>query len=239
MDISKRLEAVISFVKSETLADIGTDHGYVPIGAYLGGRIKRGIACDVNAGPLEKAKRHIAAYNLSHVIETRLSDGFLAVSAGEVDCAVIAGMGGMLMIDIIKSGGHAVSGLKRLVLQPQLDVPAVRKFVREVGFSITDELMVYEDNIYYNIICCERVGSGTKISDDADCYTEADLQFGKILINKRDKTLIDYINAEIGKLTKIKIELTNASGSAAATDRLNEIEEHERICKEVLQCLNA
>ena len=95
MDISKRLRTVASLVRCETMADIGTDHGYVPLYLYEQGKIKKALACDLNPGPLEKARENIQKMGAGQVIETRLGSGLTPVAPGEVECAVIAGMGGM------------------------------------------------------------------------------------------------------------------------------------------------
>ena len=106
MDIklSKRMQAVADMVDGENVADIGCDHAFVSI--YLAGKpfVKKVIAMDVKTGPVDIAKANVAAYNLENKIEIRMSDGFGNLEVGEADVAVIAGMGGYLMIDILKNG---------------------------------------------------------------------------------------------------------------------------------------
>ena len=104
-DLSFRLQAVAELVTGGyRMADIGTDHAYVPICLVKAGRIPGAIAADVNKGPLLRAAEHIKANRLENQIETRLSDGFSALKPGEVQSAVLAGMGGGLMIRILKEG---------------------------------------------------------------------------------------------------------------------------------------
>ena len=120
MELSKRLEAVAAFVTAGyTLADIGTDHAYIPIELVRTGHIPQAIAMDVNRGPLERAEENIREHGLSGRISTRLSDGFSAMEPGEADSAVIAGMGGGLTIRILKDGECVVNTLKECILQPQ------------------------------------------------------------------------------------------------------------------------
>ena len=108
-DLSPRLQAVARLVTDGyRLADIGTDHAYVPIWLVKTGRIPGAVAADVNKGPLQRAAEHISASGLDSQIETRLSDGFSALSPGEVQSAVLAGMGGGLMIRILKEGSRVV-----------------------------------------------------------------------------------------------------------------------------------
>ena len=93
--LSSRLERIASMVKDNAvLADIGTDHGFIPVKLVDEGRIQKAIACDLRSGPLERARAHIREYGLENQIETRLSDGLCEIVAGEVDTVLIAGMGG-------------------------------------------------------------------------------------------------------------------------------------------------
>src|SRR5699024_8275793 len=94
MEISKRLRTVAELVSGRTVADIGTDHGYVPLYLYEQGKIEKALACDINRGPLEKAKENIASAKAERVVEARLGSGLTPVRIGEVESAVIAGMGG-------------------------------------------------------------------------------------------------------------------------------------------------
>ena len=100
--LSKRMKAVSSMVTpGGMLADIGTDHGYVPISLVQRKKVKRAIAMDVNIGPLQRANEHIREFKLEEYIETRLSDGVEKLEVGEVDSILIAGMGGELVIRIL------------------------------------------------------------------------------------------------------------------------------------------
>lgn len=135
MDLSKRLTAVASLVTAGyTVADIGTDHAYIPISLVERGTVPGAVAMDVNRGPLERAAENIRAHGLEGKIRTRLSDGFSALECGEADSAVIAGMGGGLTIRILKEGAAVASTLKECILQPQSEIEKVRAFLLEEGF---------------------------------------------------------------------------------------------------------
>ena len=150
MELSKRLRAVADMVSpGYRLADIGTDHAYIPIWLAGQGRIREAVAVDVNPGPLERAKQHIREAGLEEQISTRISDGFSALAPGEADSAVIAGMGGPLMIRILREGAGTVQSLKECILQPQSEIEQVRAFLLEEGFSFIREDMVEEDGKYY------------------------------------------------------------------------------------------
>ena len=105
MQLSLRLQTIADMVtEGGVLADVGCDHGYLPVYLVLNKRITGAIAMDVGKGPLSRAKEHILAYGLEQYIETRLSDGLTALKPGEADTLVIAGMGGPLMEQILKKG---------------------------------------------------------------------------------------------------------------------------------------
>ena len=106
--ISNRLTTAAALVtQGYTLADVGTDHGYIPIYLLQQKKIPSAIAMDINEGPLERAKEHIALYGLQAYIQTRLSDGVVALKPGEVEAVLIAGMGGGLIMHILKDGERA------------------------------------------------------------------------------------------------------------------------------------
>ena len=120
MNISRRLNRLAELVtEGSRLADVGTDHGYVPLCLCREKKIPSAIAMDINEGPLKRAKSHIADAGLENYIETRLSDGLHELRGGEADTVLIAGMGGALMVRILTEGTRALMGVRELVLQPQ------------------------------------------------------------------------------------------------------------------------
>lgn len=130
--ISNRLMTAAALVtQGYTLADVGTDHGYIPIYLLQQKKIPAAIAMDINEGPLERAKEHIALYGLQAYIQTRLSDGVAALKPGEVEAVLIAGMGGGLIMHILKDGEKVCQSAKELILQPQSEIERVREFLRE------------------------------------------------------------------------------------------------------------
>ena len=120
VQISRRLKTVAGLVGLDmVLADVGCDHGYIPIYLMQKRQIPKAIAMDVNEGPLLRAKEHIQEWGLEEYIETRLSDGVKALQPGEVQSIVIAGMGGPLMEKIIREGKAVFDEARELILQPQ------------------------------------------------------------------------------------------------------------------------
>lgn len=150
MELSNRLRAAADLVSAGSrIADIGTDHAYLPIYLVERQRVVSAIALDVNEGPLKRAKAHIHACGMAEKIELRLSDGMQKLSAFEVDTAVLTGMGGGLMIRILKAYPEVTSSLTECVLQPQSEIAKVRTFLLEEGFLFLAEDMVKEDGKYY------------------------------------------------------------------------------------------
>lgn len=150
MLLSDRMQAVVGLVEPcDRVADIGCDHGYVAMELIKRHTCKEVIATDINQGPLEQAKSNIRAYGMQEYIVTRLSDGVEALLPGEVDGIVCAGMGGRLVINILTQGKEIISRLQQLVLQPQSEISEVRSFLRESGFVIDKEDMIFEDGKYY------------------------------------------------------------------------------------------
>ena len=118
------MKAVASMVTpGNILADVGTDHGYVPIALVQQGKITKAIAMDINKGPLQRACEHIAEFQLEEYIETRLSDGVKKLKVGEVDSILIAGMGGELVIHILTDGMEVCRSVKEYTPVDVLNCP--------------------------------------------------------------------------------------------------------------------
>ena len=148
--ISHRLIQVAEMVpEGGRLADVGTDHGYVPIWLLEKGRIPSAIAMDINPGPLLRARENRDKYGYQEVMELRLSNGLEKLKPGEADTVLIAGMGGPLMIQILEAGRKNGEGVSAWVLQPQSEIPSVRRYLIEHNFSIVDEIMLIDEGKYY------------------------------------------------------------------------------------------
>jgi len=228
MDISKRLQAVAALVSYPVLADIGTDHGYVPIFLHKMGKIKKAFACDVRKGPLEKAKENILFFKAEEDIETRLGSGLLPLKAGEAETAVIAGMGGMLTIRILQDSPEVVASLKELILAPQHDVDAVRRYLHTIGFCIETELMMKEDGKYYNIMRC--------IPGEEKYPREIDYLYGKKLLLQKEPLLKELLTIEERKYRLVEQRLLE-SDTENAKERLVQVREKLRLMREALACL--
>lgn len=153
IELSKRMRSVADMIQPcDAVGDIGCDHAFVSIYLVEQHRAKRVIASDVRRGPITIAKRNIEAMNLSDQIEIRMGDGLDTIVPGEVNAVVLAGMGGMLMIDILERGEEVVACCDQLVLQPQSDIEKVRRYLAEKGYQLADEQMLIDAGKYYNLL---------------------------------------------------------------------------------------
>mgnify|MGYP000839306868 FL=1 len=153
IELSKRMQSVADMIQPcDAVGDIGCDHAFVSIYLIEQHRTKRVIASDVRRGPIAIAKRNIEAMNLADQIEIRMGDGLDTIVPGEVNAVVLAGMGGMLMIDILERGEEVVTRCDQLVLQPQSDIEKVRRYLAEKGYHLADEQMLIDAGKYYNLL---------------------------------------------------------------------------------------
>ena len=228
MELSKRLEMVAGLVTQERIADIGTDHGYVPIYLYKQGRIKKAYACDVRKGPLEKCRKNIALYGAEDVIETRLGSGLTPLRPGEAETAIMAGMGGMLIVHILQDSPEVADSLKELVLSPQRDFGAVRKYLHQIGFAIREEHTLKEENKPYVLMRCERA--------EEHYDREIEYLYGKRLLVKKDPILKEVLLHEEGKYSRL-LESLKRNPTENAQKRLPEVERKLALMREALECL--
>ena len=195
------------------LADIGTDHGFVPIWLVRNGVIPSAIAMDVNRGPLERAREHIAQAGLEGYIRTRLSDGLAGLRKGEADSILIAGMGGALTLRILEKDPPYSLGAAELILQPQSEISKVREYLCRSGWKIDAEDMVLEDGKYYPMMHCVR-GEMT--------LTPEESEFGPCLIASGHPILRKYL-AFREKVLSANLESLQRSESDRAQARREQI----------------
>ena len=149
-----RLEAVFDIVPhAESIADIGTDHGYLAVELIVRGKAKHVIAGDVHKGPLESAKSYVASRGLSNVIDCRLGDGLQVTQKGELNGAICCGMGGFLMRDIVEEGPEP---LEFYVLQPQNGQAELRQYMVEKGYRIVKEIIMKDMGKLYTAFVAIR-----------------------------------------------------------------------------------
>ena len=219
MKLSNRLELVASFVQEGSrLADVGTDHGYIPIALTERGIISQAIAMDLRPGPLERADSHIHQAGLGEKIETRLSDGLEKLLPGEADTVVIAGMGGELIIHILEEGRHVWEDISRFVLSPQSDLDKVRRYLEYSGFVIAKEAMVEEEGKFYTVM--ETFwNKGAEGESGGTDKKQSWYAYGKSLIENKDRVLASYLTKEESRITEVLSRLDTGEERSESAER--------------------
>jgi len=207
MVLSKRLKTVAAAVTcGHKVADVGTDHGYVPVYLVKNNICPAAFAMDINAGPLARARAHIREEKLEKIIAVRQSDGLKELHPDEVDSIVIAGMGGELICKILKESPEFMSSGKELILQPQSEWFKVRHFLLDHHYGIMEEWFLKEEGKYYLVI---KAGPDESFYIPKDCQSEIYYHYGWELIRKQDPVLTEYLGKEYSKRQEIlkKMEL--------------------------------
>lgn len=190
MKLSKRMERVAGMVtEGHRLADIGTDHAYIPIYLCEEKRIPSAIAMDIGSGPLQRAREHVQSAGLSAYIELRLSNGTEKLKPGEVDTLLLSGMGGLLMESILGRDDEILSSVKELVLQPQSDITDLRQWLHMKGWQIVSEDIVFDAGKYYPMM---KAVQGPYIS-----YTIEEYHYGRLDIQQNLPVLEQYIEKHL------------------------------------------
>lgn len=222
--LSERLAAVAGMVTpGNRAADVGCDHGYTAIYLRLAGISPFCICTDINKGPLTAAEENIKKYGADG-IRTICADGLSGVRPGEADSIIIAGMGGELICRILELGAEVTGAAKELVLGPHSEPEKVRRKLRDPGFFITDERMIFEDGKYYPVIKAEKPADGTK--SPADRQEEIKDIYGPVLLAKRDPVLKQYLEREENTLEKVLENLSARGRNIPETEERKAAVEH-------------
>lgn len=251
--LSKRLQTIASMVtEGNRLADVGTDHGFLPLYLLEQGKIPFALAMDVNQGPLERAKEHIETSPCKPYIQTRLSDGLSELMPNEVDTIVIAGMGGGLMVRILTKELCKLEGVRELILQPQSEQWEVRKCLEELGFVIVDEDMLEEDGKYYVVmralpqqLAREATGVGEDFESLISTCQEIDLSllasiryaYGPVLLKKHHPVLREWLEREVRISQEIIQRLSLPDVGEKARARRDEVIQKMQLQKTALKIL--
>ena len=229
MKLSKSLAAVAGLVtEGASVADVGTDHGYIPIYLTERGVASKVLALDVNKGPLERARIHIASCGLNEQIETRLSDGLRNISPGEADTMIAAGMGGGLVIKILEEGKEVVQTLSEFILQPQSEIDRVRRYLNEHGMCIAAEDMVCEDGKYYPVM--------KAVHGKSEIYEEWEYMYGKKMLLAKHPVLKEYLIREMRISREILQKLEEQKKTDRTVERIGEIKHKLECVGKALSC---
>lgn len=211
--LTERLQCIAELVeKCDCFLDIGTDHAYLPAYLIENGVAKRAIASDINPNPLKNAEKTLEAENLSEKIELRLSDGFENINPDEATEIAVAGMGGIMIAEMLEKTPWLRDEKYRLILQPMTHFYDVRKALNENGFEIITEKAVEEGKRVYLVICARFTGK-TAQKDEGWYY------FGSLISseNEADKKYIKKV------VTSLKKKF-NGSGDKSAEAALRSYE---------------
>ena len=200
MELSKRLMKIASYVNyCEAIADIGTDHGYIPIYLVKNNKCNSAIASDINKGPIEKASTNIRFEGLSEKIKCLLGGGLKPLKVGEVNGVIIAGMGGNLIRDIILEDIEKVKLYDFLILQPAQNPEVLRGFLYNNNFEILNEDLILDDGKFYELFKVKYNENAKKIN----VKDEISYEISSILLESNNSLVNDYIKSKIKKYENI------------------------------------
>ncbi|MCI1606741.1 MAG: tRNA (adenine(22)-N(1))-methyltransferase TrmK, partial [Levilactobacillus sp.] len=192
--LSQRLATVASYVpQGARLADIGTDHAYLPVNLAKRGIITGGVAGEVVPGPFKNAQHEINKEALDDRITARLANGLQAIEPTDhIDTVAIAGMGGTLITQILTQDFDRLAGVQRLILQPNVGEANVRQFLMTHGFQLVTEQIVSEDGHDYEILVADRAEAPQQ-------YTAEEVQFGPYLLAEHNAIFVAKWQRELDR----------------------------------------
>jgi tRNA (adenine22-N1)-methyltransferase len=225
--LSNRLERVASFVPEGTvLADIGSDHAYLPCYLGLKNKIKKAIAGEITEGPFLSAKQQVVLNELTDIIEVRKGDGLAVLKESEAEVITICGMGGALITSILENGKAKLGKTKRLILQPNVGAKTVRKWLLKENWVLVAEEILSEDGKIYEILVADRAGKQPYSSN-----IEAELLLGPFLIKNQNKAFKEKWSGEVKQWNAIITQMQNAKNVTSDMKReelvnnINHVEE--------------
>lgn len=228
--LSLRLQRVAQHIpKGSILADIGSDHAYLPCYAVKNHLCSKAIAGEVVEGPYQSALKQVKETGLLEWIDVRKGDGLEVLEVDEATAVTIAGMGGTLISSILDRGKNKLAKVDRLILQPNIGSQIVRIWLMENGLELIDEDILEEDGKIYEILVA-KAGDSLKPYED---HRDRNLKFGPFLLKKQQSAFKKKWSHEKNQLKKI-IEKIDASGSASLEIKRNEILEEIKEIEEVL-----
>ncbi|WP_125545720.1 tRNA (adenine(22)-N(1))-methyltransferase [Levilactobacillus lindianensis] len=230
--LSNRLATVASYVpKGSRLADIGTDHAYLPVNLLKRGLIAGGVAGEVVRGPFENAAHEIQREGLTDRLTARLANGLKAIEpADQIDTVVIAGMGGTLITQILTQDFDRLAGVNRLILQPNVGEMVVRRFLMTHGFQLVTEEILAEDGHTYEVLVADR-------AEQPVIYNDEDLRFGPYLLREHSTIFIAKWQRELVRTEAVLKQVQQAA--VVPEDKVAELTAEIQEIEEVLHRVSA
>lgn len=228
--LSQRLEAVANYIPSGSrLADIGSDHAYLPCYAVKRGIVPFAVAGEVVEGPYQSAKRQVKMEGLDKQIIVRKGNGLEVITPEEIDCITIAGMGGALIASILEEGKNKLESVKRLILQPNISAMTIRQWLLDNGWELKAEEILEEDEKIYEILVAEK---GVPFKPYKDLQKE--LLLGPFLIKQLSVSFQKKWSNEQKNWQRILTQLENAAQSEDTILKKKELNEKIQMVEEVL-----
>ena len=207
MKLTDRLLKIASLVSDgKKIADIGTDHGYIPVYLLKEGKVPFAVLADVNKGPLDNAHKEVIQNNLLDKVDLRLGSGIEILEIGEE--VIIAGMGGILISELLEAKKEVAHNVEKLILQPMQAQEELRYYLLNNGYETLEEVLVREDFRIYEIIVAKYTGKNTIIEDEI--YYEVGIK----LLENKDSLFNDFIEKKIKTYSSIVNKLEGKNGEA-------------------------
>jgi len=225
LELTPRLKAIgESIERCKVIADIGSDHAYLPIYLIKNSKADKVIASDINLGPARISEERIKKHGLEDYIEVRIGNGLEILNKNEADIIVIAGMGGLLIKSIIEESIDIAKSANKLILQPMRDSRALIRWLLKNSFVIIDGEIVKENEKYYEII-------RSRFDEQSDCNAEV---INEVYYYKNTPVLHEYIDKKIHQYSNIinQLKASNVSdGDARMQECINELNNYREAKK--------
>lgn len=229
--LSLRLQTVVKYIpEGAKLADIGSDHAYLPCHVVKQGRVPFAIAGEVVQGPFQSAVKQVQIEGLDTQISVRMGDGLEVIQPGEVDCITICGMGGTLITSILESGKQKLKQVKRLILQPNVGARALRVWLFENSWKLIEEEILEEDGKIYEILVAEQGDPRTGYSENLN----AGFLLGPYLMKNQIEPFRIKWQGELTNWNRILEQMAQGTAKSQNEIRRQEIQLKIAIVKEAL-----
>ena len=225
--LSKRLAKVGEFVPSQArLADIGSDHAYLPVRLMLAKKISYAVCGEVVRGPYESALNQVTLQGLADNITVRLADGLFAIEPSDkIDTITICGMGGTLIKQILLEGKERITGEELLILQPNVGEATLRKYLVANEYSIIAEEILEENKKIYEIIVAKKLVQPMSLN-------EAQYLFGPLLMQEKSPVFIKKWQRELMQRQRVLQQLQNSAQNH--DEKIAELQVEMKLIEEVL-----
>lgn len=226
--LSQRLKTVADFVsEGETVADIGSDHAYLPCYLVKMNKINKAIAGEVVEGPYQSALKQVKEDELTEQVEVRKGNGLTVLSPREVTTVTIAGMGGPLISEILENGKDRLEGVQKLILQPNISAITIRQWLLDNGWEIKDEKILEEDRKIYEVILAGR-------SSHRPTLSQQELLLGPVLLKEKSAVFKEKWKHELIQLKNIQNQMEKAEKSPSLSEKKNQLEQKILMIEEAI-----